>query len=298
MTAPRLLTQLLDYIVEQDKAIDPRGYRLQSHKDFLKTPADLQGLPGVDFNIDTAGDHIWLRVSRLEAKGPPPVGSATEAALLSVGTDPFGPKPTINDAALQARVTEETQSQPAEQRSAAEARWKAVARQALAQYAPLWEAWAAGEAPRRRSISLYGDLFSLKQQLEAEETAQPREIVWGFGVSAWQLTLQERSGSTQVDFQYPLITQAMELFLAEDTLAIEVRPRAVSPRCEFDALSACAVPGTAEVERAARDALTTSEDRPVNPFDTSSFEHIQSTKVAAQSDIKITSGACCFVQVR
>jgi hypothetical protein len=45
-------------------------------------------------------------------------------------------------------------------------------------------------------------------------------------VSAWQLTLEERSGSTQVDFRYPLITQAMELFLEEDTLAIEVRPRA------------------------------------------------------------------------
>jgi hypothetical protein len=32
----------------------------------------------VDFNIDTAGDHTWLRVSRLDAKGPPAVGSSTD----------------------------------------------------------------------------------------------------------------------------------------------------------------------------------------------------------------------------
>jgi hypothetical protein len=34
-------------------------------------------------------------------------------------------------------------------------------------------------APRRRTITLYADLFALKHQLEAEETAKPQEFVCG-----------------------------------------------------------------------------------------------------------------------
>ena len=35
---------------------------------------------------------------------------------------------------------------------------------ALQEYIPLWKNWAIGEQPRRKTIALYGDLFSLKHQ--------------------------------------------------------------------------------------------------------------------------------------
>jgi hypothetical protein len=44
---------------------------------------------------------------------------------------------------------------------------------ALETYTEVWRSWAAGERPRRTAIDLYADLFSLKHQLEAEETANP-----------------------------------------------------------------------------------------------------------------------------
>jgi hypothetical protein len=67
-----LLFKLLEYIGEQAKDIDPRGFRLEAHKYFLKRREDIAGLPGVEFDLKIAGDHIWLRVPRLEASSPPP----------------------------------------------------------------------------------------------------------------------------------------------------------------------------------------------------------------------------------
>ena len=72
MPDPReLLVCLLDYIKEQTKEVDPKGYRLTSSKGFLRKRGDIAGLPGVDFDIRLAGDHVWLRVPRLAAEPPP-----------------------------------------------------------------------------------------------------------------------------------------------------------------------------------------------------------------------------------
>ncbi|MBC3930026.1 hypothetical protein [Undibacterium sp. CY21W] len=71
MSPNSLLNKLLGYVLEQDKEIDPRGFKLQGYKGFLKGRADLQGLPGVDFDIKLDGEHVWMRVAWLEAKAPP-----------------------------------------------------------------------------------------------------------------------------------------------------------------------------------------------------------------------------------
>lgn len=274
MSPNSLLNKLLDYVLEQDKEIDPRGFKLQGYKGFLKGRADLQGLPGVDFDIKLDGDHVWMRVARLEAKAPPALPADQWKGVIVVSDNPEGAAPRIDETTLKSRILAESQSKPVEQRPQVEARWRTSAQQVLAQYAPLWSAWAAGEIPRRKTISLYGDLFSIKHQLESEETAKPHELVWGIGVAAWKLNYEERAGSTRVDFQYPLLTQAMELALDETTLAIALRPRSVDPRFEFDAFSACQLPSTADVERAAREALAKGADRPVTPFDPGSYEHL------------------------
>ena len=60
-----LLVCLLDYIKEQAKGIDPRGYRLPHTKGFIRQRRDVAGLPGVEFDIRVDGDHVWLRVPRL-----------------------------------------------------------------------------------------------------------------------------------------------------------------------------------------------------------------------------------------
>jgi very-short-patch-repair endonuclease len=274
MTGPKLLTQLLDYVLEQDKEVDPRGFKLSQHKGFIKAKPELQGLPGVDFDMKVEGDHIWMRIARLDAASPPALSDERVGRLISISDDPSGPVPRIDEAAFKHRLAPTVEKRTPEERAAHETREREKLNRALADYTTLWTAWAEGEKPRRRTISLYGDLFAIKHQLESEETAKPHELVWGMGVSSWKLSYAERKGSTLVDFQYPLLTQALEVALEEKTLAIEVRPRAIDPRFEFDAFSACQLPSTADVEKAARDALARTSDRLVSPFDPGSFEHL------------------------
>ncbi len=76
MTAARnLLCKLLEYIGEQAKDIDPRGYRLEASKYFLRRREEIAGLPGVEFDLKVAGDHIWLRVPREKKKKPSPANA-------------------------------------------------------------------------------------------------------------------------------------------------------------------------------------------------------------------------------
>lgn len=273
MSAHQLLTRLLNYVVEQSKDIDPRGFKLSGHKGFLKSKPDIQGLPGVDFDIKVEGDHTWLRVARLEANSPPAVNDSLKG-LVIVDGNPSGQPPRLDEVSLLHRLASSSAGKTPEEMQADEARLRTMLTQALTEYSPLWSAWAAGEKPRRKTISLYGDLFAIKHQLESEETAKPHELVWGIGVAAWQLKYEERSGTSTVDFQYPLLTQAVELALDEKTLAIEIRPRSVEPRLEFDAFAACQLTSAPDVEKAAKETLARSADRPVSPFDSGTFEHV------------------------
>jgi hypothetical protein len=110
MPDPReLLVCLLDYIKEQTKEVDPKGYRLTSSKGFLRKRGDIAGLPGVAFDIRLAGDHVWLRVPRLAAD-PPPDPPPTHKGLLKISSDPTGVLPSLDDAALTRLVNRSVQA--------------------------------------------------------------------------------------------------------------------------------------------------------------------------------------------
>lgn len=278
-----LMKKLLDYVLEQAKIVDPTAFKLAGQNGFQKSSSDLRGLPGVDLDVQEDGDHVWLKVARLDAHPPPALSalallgaSKPSRPPILVNAAPNGPRPCIDETAFQRLVALLPQVEPErmveQEHFVAANRLKLVT--ALENYTPLWEAWAEGEKPRRRTISLYGDLFTLKHQLEAEETAKPQELVWGLGVSAWKLVFAERLKTSVIDFQYPLITQAMEIGMDERTLALEVRPRSVGPQFSFDAFAACRLMSAPEVEKAAREALIKSADRSVSPFDSGSFEHL------------------------
>ena len=272
-----LLTGLLDYVLEQGKEIDPRAYVLTGASDFRRFPKDLAGLPGVELDRKIEGDHIWLQVARLESTSPP-VPDEQSRPYISISDDPNGPVPVANDPALKHRLTTDRRSMSEDAAVASDQRRRERIARALVEYTPLWQAWAEGEKPRRRTIALYGDLFMLKGRLEAEESSTPSELVWGMGVSAWKFpgTLTENGNGTAVaiDYQYPLLTQVVEIDLDPKTHTLSVRPRAVAPRIELDALGACQVLGAAEVEKQAKLLLDADTERPLTPFDTGSFEPI------------------------
>lgn len=272
-----LLTRLLDYIVEQGKQVDPRAYVLTGASDFRRFPKDLGGLPGVDLDRKVEGDHIWLQVARLESTSPPTPDDQSRPYII-FSADPNGPPPEVNDTALKHRAVTDLKSLSEEAAALGDQRRRESVARALSDYVPLWQAWAEGEKPRRQTISLYGDLFMLKGRLEAEESSTPSELVWGMGVSAWKfsdtLTDKRDGRPIGIDYQYPLLTQVVEIDLDAETHTIFVRPRAVVSRLEFDAFNACHVSGAAEVERQAKALLESDSARPLTPFDISSFEPI------------------------
>ncbi|MFN8992582.1 MAG: very short patch repair endonuclease, partial [Pseudomonadota bacterium] len=220
-----LLTRLLDYVVEQGKEIDPRAYVLTGASDFRRFPKDLAGLPGVELDRKVEGDHIWLQVARLESTSPPAPDDQSRP-YITFSDDPSGLPPALNDTALKHRLVTDRRSMSEEAAATGDLRRRERIAHALAHYTPLWQAWAEGEKPRRRTISLYGDLFMLKGRLEAEESSTPSELVWGMGVSAWRfsgtLTDNGNGKPVSIDYQYPLLTQVVEIDLDAQTHTISV----------------------------------------------------------------------------
>ena len=94
-----LLKDLLEYIEEQAKEIDPKGYRLSAAKGFVRRHTDLVGLPGLEFDLRPEGDHIWLRLARLGAHRPPIVPDLFKG-LFKVSNDPFGAPPILDEGHL------------------------------------------------------------------------------------------------------------------------------------------------------------------------------------------------------
>ena len=135
---------------------------------------------------------------------------------------PFGEPPALDEGHLitwiaQRKSTPDSQLAKTHDAKQREERLKQKADAALQEYLPQWNAWAEGERPRRKSISLYGDLFALRHQIEAEETAKPQELVRGVGIASWQIPFEE----SIVSFEYPLLTQAVEISIDEKSMALD-----------------------------------------------------------------------------
>ncbi|MDB6159357.1 MAG: hypothetical protein JWO04_3063 [Gammaproteobacteria bacterium] len=277
MTEPRrLLQRLLEYIEEQAKEIDPRQFSLSNAKGFIRRSTGIAGLPGVEYDIKVEGDHIWLRVARFTPTDAPAVPDQFRAFIRAVN-DPDGSPPLLDDAAFRRWLNKTAEGKGPDRRTELEKQGRATVGKALHEYATLWSSWANEERPRRQTIALYGDLFSLRHQLAAEETTRPLELVWGIGIATRKLEF-ERS---EFDFEYPILTQVAEIALDEMTMSLEIRPRATDTRVELDAFVACSVPGATEVERAAREHLARSKDHPVTPFDPASYTEV--LKLAASN---------------
>jgi hypothetical protein len=193
VTEPRrLLQRLLEYIEEQAKEIDPRGYCLSQTKGFLRRREKIAALPGVEYDIKVEGDHVWLRVSRLTPSKPPAVAEQFRA-FIRAGNEPDSGPPVLDDTAFRRWLNKASEGKSAQQRTDLDRQGRAMVSKGLDDYRALWSAWAAAERPRRETIALYGDLFSLRHQLTADETARPQELVWGIGIATRQLTFEGAS---------------------------------------------------------------------------------------------------------
>lgn len=273
MTAPNvMMTQLLDYLIEQQKVIEPGQFDV-ARAGYHWTPQDLQQLPGITFNEAIEGDHVWLRVQRLKATPPPALTDTNAAEWLILSEKPDGPEPSFNEQHLQFRLAQgEFETEEARQR--VEQVWRATGLQALEAYLPRWRDWAAGERPRRRAISVYAHLFALKQLLDSESSQRPLELVWGIGLASDQLTWVTPKSSAVRAYRYPMLTQAVEVQIDAKTHTLSVSPKDSEPRVELDAFAATGKASAIDAQQIARRMLGEQDERVLSPFDASTYEGI------------------------
>ena len=254
---------------------------VSQHGVFSLYEEQLRGLPGITLNSTSDTDEIWLGVERRRETKPPEIRDPllqpwihmtqgpTEEPLLKEATDGGSLIASgSHRSSLKTHLTKDEDRKPAiDPRKTLlleEHAEKAAVRGAFEMYVESsWKPWAETEKLNRRSIKLYSQLFTLKQQLEGVIVDAQLELVWGIGLGIWHCD------GTVVS--YPLLTRLVELTLNPDTATVEIRPRDVDPRLEVDWYASVDNPGVAEVEKSAREFFGKATAT-FSPFDRGTYD--------------------------
>lgn len=254
--APRVL-ELLTYIEQVEKLKIKPAFSVP--KDFFSAhQRELIGLPELQFNIQSEGDDVWLRVPRLQEIAAPEVGDTLLPWIVLPKTPDKSPE-LKSENILYAGKREISRERLADHPEIQELFDWYVENQ--------WTPWASAEVPRRKTIALYNRLFSLHQAVAIEGNETPLELAWGIGYATWK----KPGFATAV--QYPLLTQACEVTLNEKTFDLEIRPRESDPRLEADCYAEMEVSGVRQLEAFWKATVSANTNR-VNPFEDSTFDGI------------------------
>ena len=256
-TSTSLVLDLLTYIEHVEKLKTKPAFAVPTEY-FVAYQHDLKGLPELQFNLQSEGEDIWLRVPRLQEVPPPPLDERL-AVWVSLPKSPskipeLKPQIPVFDGNIQSGVAKLEDHPDIQERFD----WY-VENQ--------WNPWAAAERPRRDAIKRYNQLFALQKAIESEGAETPLELVWGIGFASW------KKEGFSIPLRHPLISQSCEVTLNEDTFDLEVRPRDVEPRLETDTYTEMEIPGVRPLEAFWKSFLANGADR-VNPFEDSTFDGV------------------------
>jgi len=281
------LLSLVEFAQQSARLRSKPAATVTEHGLFTLYEHQMQGLPGIRVNVNgsESEDEIWLAVKRLHEMKPPDIASTVLRPWVQMTQSP-NEEPRLREAtdgaSLIAAGTHCSSATPPEQgKPAIDPKATVIlsdydkAEQVRAQLATYldtrWRPWAEEEKLRRKTIRLYSQLFTLKQQLEGGIVEAQLELVWGVGIGIWN------SGGTAVG--YPLVGRLVEMSLNPETAEVEIRPRDIDARLEIDWYVSVNNPGVADLEKAAKEffgkATTT-----FSPFDRGTFEPLLRTAVA------------------
>lgn len=269
---PRSLTKveermlaLIDYVIAVEKDKLKPITDVAEHKGFHRASHELLSLPGVALNRVDGDDVAWLRVERLGKALPPQPADPSLAIWINLPDDPDR-RPTLRGC-VQAQdlidLGEDTSGSRVEldHFEGAES-----LRLALAAYVEgPWTDWSVKEITRRASISLYNQLFALKQMMTVVD-GTPIELVCGIGYAT---LLRGRR------LRYPLLTVPMEIDLDDRSQAILLRPRLEArPNVEADPLDIMELSDVEGWRKAAQASIEALEDDPLSPFAPDTYEAV------------------------
>jgi hypothetical protein len=257
-------------------ASDARSYP------FCEYEHALIGLPGVHINPSNDEDEVWIRVERLHESDPPTITQDLLTLWVDLSNSPTK-EPALKSSVEIEKLIEKgfisADNEKNDRKNQAELIFlkdfslkSEVEGQLKSYITTKWEAWSEEEKKRRRTIQLYGQLFSLKQQLEGSLIDTQLEIAMGVGMAVWNMD--------GVKVCHPLITRLADIHVNELTMAIEIRPRDIDPRLEIDIFTAADNLGTADLEKAFKDFMAKATQT-FSPFDSGTFDGILRSAVAA-----------------
>ena len=289
-TSAEKLVDLLDY-VEQVVRLDERvafrlaDYRLPDGTAMAIRSSDIGGLPGIATDLGEGDTAVWLAVDRLPCL-PPPVPPPALVPWLPEIADPVTPPAPAPEilrtvtaeirAALIAadRAAEEDFAAVPERREDGgegdyDLRLRFADQAGLADEFEAWSAgpwsdWAKAETLRRRTSTLYGQLYRVQQILELGGSEGAVEAVWGIGTVRWR-----REGRS---IERPLLECAVEIELGDDG-RLTVRPTGAAPRVDLKPYEEMGCEGLGQVDAAVRAHLARLEaEDGLSPFRPESFE--------------------------
>jgi superfamily I DNA and/or RNA helicase len=245
------------------------------HGIFHRFEHDLISLPGIHLNPREAEDELWLRIERLAETQPPEPKDPSLTIWLDVSKKPET-EPLLKNAVLleptaetgsSYSIDEETTSAPLQQKLTLLSEYEHKEHIEILFQAYLtnqWSIWATEEKQRRRTIKLYAELFTVKQQLEGSIIDTQIELIWGMGLGIWKIN--------EVSIRYPLITQSAEISLNQRDMSIEIRPRrSIEPMFEIDVYMSVDSLGVADLQKA-HNELITQQAQDFTPFERFSYE--------------------------
>jgi hypothetical protein len=208
------LVDLLDY-VEQVVRLDERvafrlsEYHLSDGSNFAVHEGTTRNLPGIHHDIREDEGSVWLEVERL-ARREPPVPPAEIADWIVLSADPArrpeartqriltvaAAERDVARAQGEVRTEDITEAprrrgEPPGAPSLFDLTLRLEDRPAVASTIEVWIAgpwavWANEELPRRRTITLYQQLYKVFQLVEGGGAESVIEVVWGVGVVQWE----------------------------------------------------------------------------------------------------------------
>ncbi len=276
------LLSLIEFSQQSARLRGKPAATVAAHGLFALYEHEIQGLPGIRINVNgpEGEEEIWLAVERLHEMKPPDIATALLRPWVQMtqgSTEEPQLREATDGASLIAEGTHCSSKSPAEHGKPVIAPETTVMLSdydkvvlVKAQFATYldtkWRPWADEEKLRRKTIRLYSQLFTLKQQLEGSIVEAQLELVWGVGLGIWN------------SVSYPLVGRLVELSLNSETAEVEIRPRDVDARIEVDWYASVNNPGVANLEKAAKEffgkATTT-----FSPFDRGTFEPLLRTAV-------------------
>lgn len=259
---------------------------VSSHSLFSLYEHELRNMPGVSLSSrngdDEDEDELWLSVERLHETKPPEVSSPWLQPWIAFNRgpseEPFIREEISGSVLIDAGThTDEeaggdgSKASPDELISFVNYEYSSRVQNLFEEYVKAqWLPWATEEKKRLKTIRLYAQLFTLKQQLEGGIVETQLELVWGIGIGIWKT-----KGTT---VSYPLIGKLVELSLNPTSSALEVRPREIDPLIQLDWYAAQDNPGVTDLEKAAK-AFFGDLQTTFSPFDRSTYEPLLRTAV-------------------